>query len=95
LLDIVSANFHVASLILWPDTELRPGFVNLPLRLKSEFAIAFLANTISLTPGTVAADIDREHSVLRIHCLDLDDEQALIADIRERYETPLQEVFES
>jgi multicomponent K+:H+ antiporter subunit E len=95
LWDIVIANINVARLLLSPMPRLRSGFVELPLTLSNEFAIVMLANTISLTPGTVSAEIRDNHKTLLIHCLDVDDEAALIREIQTRYEQPLKEVFES
>jgi len=96
LIDIVIANWAVAIIVLTrPSRSLRPALVELPLDLRSELAITLFANTISLTPGTVSADLAPDRSSLLIHCLDLDDEIALIADIKSRYEAPLKEVFES
>lgn len=92
--DIVVANLHVARLILGPAARLRPAFVRMPIELRDEFAITLLASTVSLTPGTVSADISADHRSLLIHALDLDDADALIAQIKRRYETPLKEIFE-
>jgi multicomponent K+:H+ antiporter subunit E len=94
LYDIGAANVQVARLVLGPPERLRPGFVVLPLRLRSELAISLLANTICLTPGTVSAWLSADRRELLIHALDLDDPQALIQTIRDRYEAPLLEVFE-
>lgn len=92
--DIVVANLHVARLILGPAARLRPAFVRMPIELCDEFAITLLASTVSLTPGTVSADISADRRSLLIHALDLDDADALIAQIKRRYETPLKEIFE-
>lgn len=92
--DIVVANLHVARLILGPAARLRPAFVRMPIELRDEFAITLLASTVSLTPGTVSADISADRRSLLIHALDLDDADALIAQIKRRYETPLKEIFE-
>lgn len=94
LRDIVTANITVARLILGRTARLRPAFVELPLDLDTEFAITVLANTISLTPGTVSADVSDDRRTLLVHVLDVDDEAALIARIKQRYEAPLKEVFE-
>ncbi len=93
LLDVVVANIAVARLILGPVRRLRPGFISLPLDLESDFAITVLAHTISLTPGTVSADLDPEGRTLLIHVLDLDDETRLVERIKKRYEAPLKEIF--
>ena len=74
--------------------RLRPGFVELPLDLTDEFAITLLASTISLTPGTVSADVSEDRRTLLIHALDVDDQDAMIRQIKQRYERPLKEIFE-
>lgn len=95
LYDILVANLTVARLILGRPERLRPAFVVLPLTLKSNLAISLLANTICLTPGTVSARLSLDRGQLLIHVLDVADPAALVATLRERYETPLREIFES
>jgi multicomponent K+:H+ antiporter subunit E len=94
LWDITLANLVVARLILDPTRKLRPAFIRLPLDLCNDFAIVVLANTISLTPGTVSADLSLDRRTLLIHALDVEDEEELIVHIKYRYERPLQEIFE-
>jgi len=94
LWDIILANLTVARLILGPTARLRPAFIRLPLELRNEFAVVVLANTLSLTPGTVSADLSPDRSTLLIHFLDVDDPQQAVARIKQRYEKPLQEIFE-
>jgi len=94
LTDIVVANFWVASLVLRPGGGLRPGFVWFPVALTDPFAITVLASTISLTPGTVSVDLSEDARHLLIHSIDLDDAQALVDQIKQRYEGPLQEIFQ-
>jgi len=95
LYDIVVANLVVARLILGPPARLRPAFIEYPLRLRTDLAISLLANTISLTPGTVSARLSSDRRHLLVHALDVEDAEAAIAAIRDRYETPLLEVFEA
>ncbi|MFM9270689.1 Na+/H+ antiporter subunit E [Halomonas elongata] len=92
--DIIIANFHVAWLIINPWRRTRPHFVEYPLMLQERFTITLLANTISLTPGTVSANLRMDGKTLLIHALDVDDDEALIEQIRERYERPLKEIYE-
>ena len=92
--DIVVANIQVAKLILGPQRNLQPAFIHYPLELHSEFAITLLASTISLTPGTVTANVDMASHSLLIHTLYVDDEDALRHQIQQRYEMPLKEIFE-
>ena len=92
--DIVVANLTVALLILRSPRRLRPAFVELPLALSDDFAITVLMSTISLTPGTVSADVSEDRTTLLIHVLDVDDPDALVAEIKQRYEGPIKEIFE-
>jgi multicomponent K+:H+ antiporter subunit E len=94
LYDIVVANLSVARLILAGPHGLRPAFVVVPLALRSDLAISLLANTICLTPGTVSSRLSPDRRSLLVHALDVDDPEALVASIKQRYEAPLREVFE-
>lgn len=94
LIDIVLANFTVARLILGRPSNLKPAFVFIRLDLTSNLAISFLANVISLTPGTVSAQLSHDRSHLLVHALNVTDTEALAATIKSRYEKPLKEVFE-
>lgn len=93
LWDIVVAGFTVARLTFGPTSRLKSRFVRIPVSLPDDFALTALASTISLTPGTVSAELapDREH--ILIHALDVDDEEALVRAIKERYEAPIREIF--
>lgn len=91
--DIVTANLQVAKLILGPTTKLRPAFVEIPMLLEDELALTMLTSIISLTPGTVSADLSDDRKMLLVHGLDVPDADALVAEIKQRYEAPLLEVF--
>lgn len=95
LYDILLANFIVAALIVRGPRGLSPAFVRVPLDLKSELAISLLSNTICLTPGTVSAELAADQRSLLVHSLSTDDPQALVDTIKQRYEAPLKQVFES
>ncbi len=94
LIDIVLANFTVARLILGNPDQLKPVFVVLPLDLTSDVAIGFLANSITLTPGTLSARLSSDRKSLLIHALNEADKDGLVVTIKQRYEIPLKEIFE-
>lgn len=95
LFDIVKANFTVARLILGNPNKLKPAFVRLPLDLTSDLAISILTNCITLTPGTLSAKLSADRSYLLVHALNETNPDQLIATIKQRYEHPLKEIFES
>lgn len=94
VLDILIANFRVASLVLGPSRRQKPRFIEVPLALRSPHAITLLASTISLTPGTVSANLSGDRRTLLVHGLAIDDADAAVALIKRRYEAPIREAFE-
>lgn len=94
LWDIVLSNIAVAKLVLLPGARPRPAWVVVPLALRDPTAITLLATVITTTPGTVSCVVDDEHHFILVHALDCDDPPALAAQMKERYEKPLQEIFE-
>ena len=65
----------------------------MPLGITNEQGIAVLAAMITMTPGTMSADIAPDRRWLLVHAFNVDDEAALIGDIQQRYERPLREIF--
>lgn len=94
IVDILIANAVVARLILSNTDRLQPAFMLLPLDIKEDFTITLLASTISLTPGTVSADLTADRRFLLIHSLHVDDIDQAVAQMKQRYEAPLKEIFE-
>lgn len=92
--DILVANVQVAWIVLTvPNKKLKPAWIIIPLDLKAPEAITVLAGTITLTPGTVSADLsDGGHSLL-VHVLHTDDPDAERDTIKSRYEARLKEIF--
>ncbi|MFN3943434.1 MAG: Na+/H+ antiporter subunit E [Allosphingosinicella sp.] len=92
--DIFVANFQVARLILFRrNRDLRSRWLVVPLELRSAEAITALAGTISLTPGTVSADVAADGRSLLVHTLDTGDPAAEVARIKQRYEARLMRIF--
>jgi multicomponent K+:H+ antiporter subunit E len=94
LWDILVANFEVAAIILFKRTrDLRPAWLTVPLDLDTPEAITVFAGTISLTPGTVSADVSACGNFLLVHALHAPDPSAEIAKVKGRYEARLKEIF--
>ncbi|WP_373457437.1 Na+/H+ antiporter subunit E [Pseudogemmobacter lacusdianii] len=94
LYDVVISSLHVARVILFlrPE-EIRSTYVAVETSLTSPEAIALLAGTITMTPGTLTADLSADGKVLLIHALHAPDPQALRDDIHSRYEARLKRIF--
>ena len=92
--DIIVANVQVGWIVLTkPRARMRPAWVVIPLDLRVPEAISLLAGTITLTPGTVSADLSDGGRCLLVHALDAPDPDAVRDEIKHRYERRLKEIF--
>jgi multicomponent K+:H+ antiporter subunit E len=92
--DVIVANLTVVRLFFLPDiSRLRPRFIEIPLDTKDPMVITILASVISLTPGTVSAEVSEDRQTLIVHGLDVADETLAVQTIKTRYEAPLKEIF--
>jgi multicomponent Na+:H+ antiporter subunit E len=93
---IIVANFDVLYRVIHPNLPIRPGIVKIRTTLKSDEAKTFLANSITLTPGTLTVDIIGDW--LYVHWINvhenLEDTEAMTRDIAGRFETTLRRVFD-
>lgn len=93
--DILLANIAVAMIVLFKSNKaMQPNWVVIPLDLRTPEAITMLAGTITLTPGTVSADLSEDGRALLVHALDAADPDAVRDEIKQRYERRLKEIFE-
>lgn len=68
LIEIVKANFAVCHVIISAKEKVEPAIVSFHTTLQSEFARVILANSITLTPGTITVSL--KENELIVHCLD-------------------------
>ncbi len=57
LWEIIKANLDVAYRVLHPKMPINPGIVRVPVTLHSDYGKTLLANSITLTPGTLTLDV--------------------------------------
>jgi multicomponent K+:H+ antiporter subunit E len=94
LWDILVANVQVARIILFmPRDRITSAWIAIPIDLASPEAITLLAGTITMTPGTLTADMSACGRVLLIHALHAPDPDQVRDDIKARYETRLKRIF--
>jgi multicomponent Na+:H+ antiporter subunit E len=91
---VVKANFDVAYRVLNINMPIRPGIVKVRTRLKTDMARTFLANSITLTPGTLSIDFVDDH--LYVHWINIvsDDPVKETEIIVQHFENLLERVFE-
>lgn len=76
--EIIKANFHLLYLSFHPRMEelIDPHIINFKTHLQSDIAITTLANSITLTPGTITITADKD-GVFSVHAIDRESAQGL------------------
>ncbi|HDO19181.1 MAG TPA: cation:proton antiporter [Thermoplasmatales archaeon] len=69
---MAKANFDVAYRVI--TGKIKPGIVKISPNLKTDLGITMLANSITLTPGTLTVDIDNKTNELYIHWINVKEE---------------------
>ncbi len=96
LVDTSLSNLNVVRFLMFKSQRKHPpGFVQIPLDLRDANGLAVLAVIVCITPGTSWAELSLDRSILMLHVLELDSHEAVIGHIKQRYERPLMEIFES
>lgn len=90
---IIKSNLDVARRVVQINIPINPGIVAVKTKLKSRIGRMILANSITLTPGTLSVDIKGDH--LYIHWIDVSDldEEGATHDIVSGFEKYLEVIF--
>jgi len=93
LKELVVSNIDVAGRVINPKLPIKPGIVKVKTKLNSRIAKTILANSITLTPGTLTVDIKDEY--LYIHWIEIkhDDLEGATQDIVAKFEKYLEVIF--
>lgn len=96
LADIIRSNVGVARIVLGLTgrRQIRPAFLDIPMDMRDPHGLAALAAILTSTPGTVWVGLSADGTLLRLHVLDLADEEHWIHLIKDRYERRLMRIFE-
>ena len=92
--ECIKANFDVAYRVLHPAMPIKPGIVKVKLGLQSEFARAMLANSITMTPGTISVDIVGDDLYVHWIYVSSEDPEQYSRKITGRFEKYIKKTFE-
>ncbi|MHC4396091.1 MAG: Na+/H+ antiporter subunit E [Planctomycetota bacterium] len=92
---VIRANLDVVYRALHPKMPIKPGIVKIKTQLKTETGITALANSITLTPGTLTVDLT-DDGFLYIHWINVksDDTEEATKFIAQKFEWFLKKIFE-
>ncbi|WP_115863795.1 Na+/H+ antiporter subunit E [Halorussus litoreus] len=82
LREVVVANVDVAYRVLAPDQPIEPQVIFVPLRVQTDLGVTTIANSITITPGTITLDHDSEENALYVHVIDGRNPQEIVEPIR-------------
>ena len=86
--EIIKANFDIAYRVIHPKMPIKPGIVAIKTSLKSDLAKMILANSITLTPGTLTVDVIDDKLLIHwinVKAEDIDGATSLIGEKFEKY----------
>ncbi|MCF8297634.1 MAG: Na+/H+ antiporter subunit E [Saprospiraceae bacterium] len=94
LAELIKSNLDVAYRVISPSLPINPGIVEVKTKLKSKMARMLLANSITLTPGTLTVDIIDD--TLFIHWIDVksDDIELATKEIVSKFEKYLSKIYD-
>ena len=80
--EVIVANVDVAYRVLSPEMPIDSEVILVPLRVETDLGVTTIANTITITPGTVTLDYDPAENALYVHVIDGRDPDAIVRPIR-------------
>ncbi|MBN2801827.1 MAG: Na+/H+ antiporter subunit E [Deltaproteobacteria bacterium] len=94
IVELVKSNIDVFFRVISPTLRINPGIVEVKTTLKSPLGRLLLANSITLTPGTLTVDI--KDDILFIHWIDVtsSDIEGATKAIARKFEKPLEVIFD-
>jgi multicomponent Na+:H+ antiporter subunit E len=94
LWECVKANFDVAYRVLDPGLPIKPGIVKVKLNVKTDMARTMLANSITMTPGTITVDIIDDSIFIHWIYVSSTDPERYSRKICGRFEKYIRRIFE-
>jgi len=74
LREMLLANITVVKQVLSPTLKIRPGFISVPMTVRGDFEVTVYANSMTLTPGTIAVHIPEDRHAIVLHAMDIGDD---------------------
>lgn len=91
--ELVKSNLRLTAIVLSPSLPIKPGIVKVRTRLKSRMGRLMLANSITLTPGTLTVEMDGEWMYVHWVSVQSTDVEAATAEIVAGFERYLEVIY--
>ena len=80
LYNLAKANLYIAWDILTPKMHMKPAFMEIPVRLETDFGLLLFSNLLSMTPGTISIDISEDKKTVQVHVLYYKTDEIMLSD---------------
>lgn len=94
LWECLKANMDVAYRVVHPALPIKPGIVKIKLNVKSQVARTMLANSITMTPGTITVDIVDDYIYVHWIYISSTDPEVYGKKVAGRFEHYIKKIFE-
>ena len=81
--EAVVSSIDVTYRVLAPSEPIEPEVILIPLRVQTELGVTTIANSITMTPGSLTLDYDAEENALYVHVIDGSDPEDIVDPIRD------------
>lgn len=93
LVSLIRANLRLALDVMTPGLKVRPGFLAIPLRTRSDAELLIFSNLVTMTPGTLTVDVSPDRRFLFIHAMYLEDPESVRREVGEVLQGKVLEVL--
>ena len=93
LKEVIMSNLKVAYDVVTPNYYMQPAFIELNIEGLTDRQILFLANLITMTPGTLSLDVPEDKKQLKIHSMYVDDPKAAVEELETQILRRIRNVF--
>lgn len=92
IVELVKSTFVVIREVIRPRLTIRPGIYRVSTKLESDWEISLLSALITLTPGSVVMEVDKERGVLYLHAMDAEVFRKSVMGSKRIFEKAISEV---
>jgi len=81
--EAVVSSLDVTYRVLAPSQPIEPEVILIPLRVETDLGVTTIANSITMTPGSLSLDYDADENALYVHVIDGSDPEDVVDPIRD------------
>ena len=93
--ELIKASVQVAKYVIMPSKQTKSDIIKVPIVCNHPVQITLLANCISLTPGTLVVDLEKDNSILVVHIMFAENKKQVLEFIKLYLEPMIMDVIKN